>query len=81
MRSMSKLKDVWPDETISKGYSKMREPNAPKFLRLAFHDCLKYTDGSGGCDGCLNWHNVGTWFEDAPNQQLYADVTKTDNNS
>ena len=30
-------------------------PDAPKMLRLGFHDCLKYTDGSGGCDGCLNW--------------------------
>ena len=29
--------------------------DAPKVLRLIFHDCLKYTDGSGGCDGCLNW--------------------------
>eukprot|EP00756_Hemistasia_phaeocysticola_P021494 Hpha_TRINITY_DN15778_c1_g7::TRINITY_DN15778_c1_g7_i2::g.40662::m.40662 len=25
-------------------------------LRLAFHDCLKYTDNTGGCDGCLNFH-------------------------
>jgi len=88
MRSMSKLKDVWPDETISKGYSKMREPNAPKFLRLAFHDCLKYTDGSGGCDGCLNWHNVGYKFgidgnADAQwldHEDLYEDLTVSDNN-
>jgi len=88
MRSMSKLKDVWPDETISKGYSKMREPNAPKFLRLAFHDCLKYTDGSGGCDGCLNWHNVGYKFgidgnADAQwldHKDLYEDLTVSDNN-
>eukprot|EP00091_Calanus_sinicus_P023272 TRINITY_DN7768_c0_g1_i1.p1 TRINITY_DN7768_c0_g1~~TRINITY_DN7768_c0_g1_i1.p1 ORF type:complete len:205 (+),score=43.26 TRINITY_DN7768_c0_g1_i1:296-910(+) len=28
-------------------------------LRLAFHDCLKYKDGTGGCDGCLNWNGVG----------------------
>eukprot|EP00927_Polykrikos_kofoidii_P006881 TRINITY_DN127_c0_g1_i1.p1 TRINITY_DN127_c0_g1~~TRINITY_DN127_c0_g1_i1.p1 ORF type:complete len:558 (-),score=91.90 TRINITY_DN127_c0_g1_i1:217-1890(-) len=27
-------------------------------LRLSFHDCLKYTDGTGGCDGCLNWNGV-----------------------
>ena len=24
-------------------------------IRLGFHDCLTYTDGTGGCDGCLNW--------------------------
>ena len=29
-----------------------------KVLRLGFHDCLKYKDGTGGCDGCLNWHGV-----------------------
>ena len=32
---------------------------APKYLRLGFHDCVKYKDGTGGCDGCLNWHNMG----------------------
>ena len=32
----------------------------PQALRLGFHDCLRYKDGTGGCDGCLNWHNVGT---------------------
>ena len=54
--------------------------NAAKVVRLAFHDCLKYTDGSGGCDGCLNWHGVGTKFDDAPNQNKYADIKETDNN-
>ena len=54
--------------------------NAAKVLRLTFHDCLKYTDGTGGCDGCLNWKGVGTRFEDAPNKNLYADVGDTDNN-
>ena len=37
---------------------------APKAVRLGFHDCLKYADGSGGCDGCLNWHNVGNRVKD-----------------
>lgn len=27
-------------------------------LRLGFHDCLKYKDGTGGCDGCLNWDGM-----------------------
>jgi len=31
---------------------------AAKFLRLGFHDCFRYTDGSGGCDGCLNWKGM-----------------------
>jgi len=32
--------------------------NAPKHLRLGFHDCIKYADGTGGCDGCLNWKGM-----------------------
>ena len=54
--------------------------NAAKVLRLTFHDCLKYDDGTGGCDGCLNWTGMGTRFDDAPNQKKYADVGLTDNN-
>ena len=38
--------------------------NEAKTIRLAFHDCMPYEDGTGGCDGCLNFevkedeHNV-----------------------
>eukprot|EP00408_Alexandrium_pacificum_P017718 CAMPEP_0171189598 /NCGR_PEP_ID=MMETSP0790-20130122/18428_1 /TAXON_ID=2925 /ORGANISM="Alexandrium catenella, Strain OF101" /LENGTH=694 /DNA_ID=CAMNT_0011654713 /DNA_START=38 /DNA_END=2123 /DNA_ORIENTATION=+ len=46
---------------------------APKLVRLGFHDCLKYADGTGGCDGCLHWDGVegryrntaGSWSIDA----------------
>ena len=34
-------------------------PNAPKLLRLGFHGCIKYADGTGGCNGCLNNENMG----------------------
>lgn len=34
----------------------------PKMLRLAFHDCLKHQNGLGGCDGCIEWTDVGTEF-------------------
>ncbi|CAJ1442139.1 unnamed protein product [Effrenium voratum] len=34
-------------------------PSAGKLLRLGFHDCLRYKDGTGGCDGCLEWKGVG----------------------
>ena len=37
-------------------------------MRLSFHDCLKYEDGTGGCDGCLNWEGV----EDALNITKYG---------
>jgi len=35
-------------------------PTPAKALRLTFHDCLKYSDGTGGCDGCLNLDEMGT---------------------
>ena len=28
-----------------------------KAIRLAFHDCVPYKSGSGGCDGCLNFED------------------------
>ena len=28
-----------------------------KAIRLAFHDCIPYKDGSGGCDGCINFED------------------------
>lgn len=37
-------------------------PDAAKLLRLGFHDCMKYTDGTGGCDGCLEWDGMGNRF-------------------
>ena len=40
----------------------------------------RYTDGSGGCDGCLNWEGVGFVFDDAPGQRKYPDVGPTNNN-
>lgn len=38
---------------------------ASKVLRLGFHDCMKYTDGSGGCDGCINWSGMGLRYAKA----------------
>jgi len=37
--------------------------SAPAVVRLGFHDCLKYKDGTGGCDGCLNWHGMEHRFD------------------
>ena len=28
-------------------------------IRLGFHDCLKYMDGTGGYDAYLNWRGMG----------------------
>ena len=63
------IKAVHPDWDIKKdmfgiGYDKcdnctrgFTTENA--IMRLVFHDCVRYTDGTGGCDGCLNWGGVG----------------------
>ena len=70
-----------------------------RIMRLAFHDCVKYKgniitsyhiysfslnqDGTGGCDGCLNWKGVGAA---TPNPNVEEDfynftpVNATDNN-
>ena len=36
---------------------------AAKLIRLSFHDCVPYKDGTGGCDGCLNWSNITDRYE------------------
>ena len=39
-----------PEDLPSKPEGSESGHIAAKFLRLSFHDCLKYKDGSGGCD-------------------------------
>jgi len=39
-------------------------PNAAKFVRLGFHDCITYTDGTGGCDGCLKFYDMFRKYND-----------------
>ena len=54
-----------------------------KIMRLVFHDCVRYTDGTGGCDGCLRWKGVGdpvpNIFDKSDNYK-FDPVKKTDNN-
>ena len=38
---------------------KRRAPGHTRLIQLAFHDCVRYEDGTGGCDGCLNWSGMG----------------------
>jgi len=52
-------------------------------LRLVFHDCMRYKDGSGGCDGCLNWSGVGKSGpspHDKNDYYKYEPINETDNN-
>jgi len=55
------IRELTGDHTISNVLSNP----AATILRLGFHDCLKYADGTGGCDGCLEWKGVGDLFTDA----------------
>lgn len=56
-------------------------PSASKMMRLTFHDCLKYTDGTGGCDGCLNWEGMEVRFIGKEGgKEYHQNVGKTNNN-
>ena len=41
---------------------------------------FRYTDGTGGCDGCLNWSGVGFRDWNTVDTFKYPNVNKTDNN-
>ena len=47
-----------PEVGLEEWPEKKSLPNAAKLLRLGFHQCLKNSDGSGGCNGCLNTHGT-----------------------
>jgi len=55
---MAVVRDILLKE-IRRATSGRDELSGAKFVRLAFHDCLRHQDGSGGCDGALNWDGVG----------------------
>jgi len=92
----AKLWRIFADDQAPKMYSTLPENELPtpsmaddlgffpaKLLRLSFHDCLRYVDGSGGCDGCLNWEGVGARYPPVDGLKYkfkYPDVSLTNNN-
>ena len=54
-------------------------PNAPRLLRLGFHDCLPHIGSGGGCNGCLNPTHMGK-VADCTEHYSNPDVKYTDNN-
>jgi hypothetical protein len=77
------LRDLYPndDRDLPGGHTPSSWPRDSKLLRLGFHDCLKYTDGTGGCDGCLNWKGVGFRFNASfVGTNEYPDQFETNNN-
>lgn len=73
------LKQMVGDQPWLQGF-RSDAPDQAKMLRLAFHDCLKYDDGTGGCDGCLNWKGMGTRRAQRSYEFTYPNVGNTDNN-
>lgn len=63
-------------------------PNIAKFVRLAFHDCIK-DSVSGGCNGCLNFREMGVEGKGEDSQGCHKQQTcpkdslekRTDNNN
>ena len=54
-------------EALQYGYDQRPdkgEASENSLIRLAFHDCVRYKDKSGGCDGCLNWKNINYEYKD-----------------
>jgi len=52
-------------------------------MRLVFHDCMRYQDGTGGCDGCINFKGVGHAGPSPHNKDDYyktKPINETDNN-
>ena len=51
-------------------------------MRLVAHDCFPHADGTGGCNGCLNWHGM---YAETPNpnseddKYRFESVNATDN--
>ena len=77
------LKQMVGDQPWLQGF-RSDAPDQAKMLRLAFHDCLKYDDGTGGCDGCLNLDenlegNDGLQFAVAVLEKLYIEADFPEN--
>jgi len=52
--------DITINGNTTEGCSKIQgaSPSPEKVLRMGFHDCVKYSDGSGGCDGCMHFKGM-----------------------
>merc|ERR1719510_259381 len=79
------LQAIHPDWDVRKDmYGNSRQGTTEnRIMRLVFHDCVRYTDGTGGCDGCLNWAGVGADTPSVFSQDNYytmAPVNRTNNN-
>jgi len=84
----------WYNHSFTRSHPELA-PTSRKLIQLAFHDCLKYSDGKGnsfgGCDGCLNWDgmdflneiprgNMAFTFKVWPSYRTQPVTKKTNNN-
>ena len=52
---------IWQEKSdmgLWKNFMDRKGTTENKLIRLVFHDCVPYEDGTGGCDGCLNWNGM-----------------------
>ena len=52
---------IWQEKSdmgLWKNFIDRKGTTENKLIRLVFHDCVTYEDGTGGCDGCLNWKGM-----------------------
>ena len=59
-RNLSVVDCTTPQEELCNTYWFTKRKSSIKFtaikmVRLGFHDCFPYKDGTGGCDGCINF--------------------------
>ena len=54
----------------------------PGNINIFLWSLIRYEDGTGGCDGCLNWEGMGTRVSEMGKRmkRVYPDNHKTDNN-
>ena len=83
LRILQAIHPDWGVQTDMFGIRTSVVATENRIMRLVFHDCVRYTDGTGGCDGCINWSGMGAAIPD-PNDEnefyKYDPVNSTDNN-
>jgi len=78
--SVKKAQGTWNGVGVK---TKIGQVTENTLMRLIFHDCMRYTDGTGGCDGCINWkgmHHEGPSPHSKDDYYKTEPIQETDNN-
>jgi len=55
------------EEVVNNDWTTYLFRPATKMLQLGFHMCFPFKDGTGGCNGCLDWEGIGLRYGDTGN--------------